>query len=115
MRLAGTWMRYSNSAMPQLTSAATYHGELEKFFRWPYQAKVMNRLDTASISAVTSSGLEIRFIVQLAIRPFALSLSKGKCRHVDGLTTDGLIHTQQFHVEHQRRIRRNHAARAARA
>src|SRR5512139_820339 len=115
MRLAGTWMRYSNSAMPQLTSAATYHGELEKFFRWPYQAKVMNRLDTASISAVTSKGFEIRFIVQLANRPFARSLSKGKCRHVDWLTTNGLIDSQQFHVEHQRRVRWNHAAGTARA
>src|SRR5512147_332709 len=91
MRLAGTWIRYSNSAMPQLASAATYHGDEAKFFRCPYHAKVMNRLDTASISAVTSSGLEIRFIVRLVKR---------------------LVHAQQFHFKHQRRIRRDHAARA---
>jgi hypothetical protein len=44
-----------------------YQGELARFFRWPYQAKVMNKLDTASISAVTNSGLEMRFMVQLEV------------------------------------------------
>ena len=34
--------RYSNSAIPQLTSAATYQGEDARFLRCPYQANVMN-------------------------------------------------------------------------
>src|SRR5512136_155841 len=42
---AGTWSRYSARAMPQLTRAAMYHALLFRFFRWPYQAKVMNMLD----------------------------------------------------------------------
>lgn len=44
MRLAGTCRRYSKKAIPQLSSAATYHGEAAWLRRWPYQAKVMNRL-----------------------------------------------------------------------
>src|SRR5574340_261483 len=95
MRFAGTCSRYSNSAMPQLTSAAIYHGDAARFFRCPYHAKVMNRLDTASISAVTSSGCEIRFI----------ALISGA----------GLIYAQQFHIEHQCRIRRDRVARADRS
>src|SRR6187401_2517040 len=54
MRLAGTWIRYSNSAIPQLTSAATYHGLACRCFRCPYQANVMKRLDAASNVAVTA-------------------------------------------------------------
>src|SRR3989338_4192870 len=92
MRFAGTMIRYSNSAMPQLISAAIYHGELAKFFRCPYHANVMNRLDTASISAVTSSGFETRFIARISAA--------------------GLIYAQQFHIEQQRRIRWNRLARA---
>src|SRR3989338_2554923 len=95
MRFAGTMIRYSNSAIPQLISAAIYHGELAKFFRCPYHANVMNRLDTASISAVTSSGCEIRFIA---------------C-----IFGAGLIYSQQFHIEQQRRIRWNCLARAHRS
>jgi hypothetical protein len=34
--------------MPQLTKAATYQGAVARFFRWPYQAIVMNKLDAAS-------------------------------------------------------------------
>src|SRR5438067_24156 len=49
MRLAGTCSRYSKSAMPQLTTATTYHEDpVLKYFRWPYQAIVMNRLDPMS-------------------------------------------------------------------
>jgi hypothetical protein len=51
--------------MPQLTSAAIYQGDEAKFFRWPYQANVINRLDTVSINAVTNKGLETRFMVQI--------------------------------------------------
>ncbi len=49
-------MRYSNNAMLQLTSAAIHHGLLLRFFRWPYQAKVMNTLDAASSNAVKVMG-----------------------------------------------------------
>ena len=51
MRLAGTCSRYSNSAMPQLTSAATYHGRSARFWRWAYQANVMKTLEQTSSSA----------------------------------------------------------------
>ena len=48
MRLPGTWNRYSTSAMPQDTSAATYHGLWFSSLRCAYQAKVMNTLDSTS-------------------------------------------------------------------
>src|SRR6185369_11883634 len=48
IRFAGTWNRYSASAMPQLTSAATYHGAVARFFRWPYQASVMKTFEAIS-------------------------------------------------------------------
>src|SRR3954466_14990595 len=54
MRLAGTMIRYSKSAMPQLAAAATYQGLAWKFFRCPYQAKVMKRFEAASMPAVTA-------------------------------------------------------------
>src|SRR6185369_3007948 len=44
-RFAGTWSRYSNSAMPQLANAAMYQGFELKFFRCPYHAKVMKTFD----------------------------------------------------------------------
>ena len=34
--------------MPQLTSAATSHGEVAWLRRWPYHAKVMNTLEAIS-------------------------------------------------------------------
>lgn len=52
MRLAGTCKRYSNSAIPQLTSAATYQGEDARFLRCPYQANVMNTLLAISSNTV---------------------------------------------------------------
>src|SRR6476469_6265174 len=52
MRFAGTWRRYSKSAMPQLTKAATYHLRSLRFRRWAYQAKVMNTFDSTSSPAV---------------------------------------------------------------
>src|SRR5690242_14392764 len=52
MRLAGTWSRYSNRAMPQLRMAATYQGRSARFCRWAYQAKVMNTFEHTRRSAV---------------------------------------------------------------
>ena len=54
MRLAGTWSRYSNSAIPQLTSAATYHARDRRSLRWAYQAKVMNTFEHVSRPAVVN-------------------------------------------------------------
>src|SRR5574341_1458613 len=48
MRLAGTWIKYSNNAMLQLTIAAMYHLLFCRFLRCPYHAKVMKRLDKTS-------------------------------------------------------------------
>src|SRR6185436_4782219 len=48
MRFAGTCNRYSNSAMPQLTSAAMYHGRSERLRRCAYHAKVMNTFEAVS-------------------------------------------------------------------
>src|SRR5688572_13193306 len=59
MRLAGTCSRYSASAMPQLTKAAMYQGAVARFFRWPYQAMVMNTLEATSSRMVCSGkGME---------------------------------------------------------
>src|SRR4026209_165515 len=52
IRFAGTWSRYSNSAIPQLTSAARYQGRCPRFRRWAYQAKVMKMLDSRRSPAV---------------------------------------------------------------
>src|SRR6266571_1626007 len=48
MRLAGTCRRYSNSAMPQLTMAATYQGRSARLRRCAYHAMVMNTLEAMS-------------------------------------------------------------------
>src|SRR6188768_697655 len=56
MRLAGTCSRYSARAMPQLMTAAMYQGEAARFFRCPYQAKVMNTLEPISSSTVCIEG-----------------------------------------------------------
>src|SRR5947208_3870 len=45
MRLAGTWSRYSNSAMPQLTRAAMYQTWWLRLLRCPYQANVMKTFE----------------------------------------------------------------------
>src|SRR3954451_1751033 len=42
--------------MHQLMTAAMYHGEPARFFRWPYHAKVMNTLDPISSSTACSEG-----------------------------------------------------------
>jgi hypothetical protein len=52
MRLAGTWRRYSNSAMPQLAMAARYQGRSNWFRRWAYQAKVMKMFERINRPAV---------------------------------------------------------------
>src|SRR5215213_631770 len=51
MRLAGTCSRYSNRAMPQLTTAARYHGRSARFWRCAYHANVMNTFEQSSSSA----------------------------------------------------------------
>src|SRR5688572_27047141 len=58
MRLAGTWTRYSSSAIPQETSAAIHHGLSLRCFRWAYHAKVMKTLAIASMRTVTATGCE---------------------------------------------------------
>src|SRR3954464_3427876 len=56
MRFAGTCSKYSKSAMPQLASAATHHGQAARFFRCAYQAKVMNTLEATSSAADMNTG-----------------------------------------------------------
>src|SRR5215207_3620950 len=56
MRLAGTCSRYSNNAIPQLTSAATTHGRPECFFRCAYQANVMNTFDSVNKPIAAAAG-----------------------------------------------------------
>ena len=53
IRLAGTWIRYSNKAIPQLINAATYQALVLRFLRCPYQAKVINTLDKISKTVVS--------------------------------------------------------------
>ena len=43
---------YSNSATPQLASAASSQGLWFISFRWAYQAKVMKKFDTTSNKTV---------------------------------------------------------------
>ena len=50
IRLAGTWRRYSKKAIPQLRRMIRNRGFPFMFFRWPYQAKVMNKFDNVSNS-----------------------------------------------------------------
>jgi hypothetical protein len=52
IRFDGTWKRYSNSAIPQLRKAATYHFLLFQFRKCEYQANVMNALEKMSRTAV---------------------------------------------------------------
>src|SRR5690606_33764979 len=42
--------------MPQLTRAAIHHGLSARFFRWAYQAKVMNMLEATSSRTVFTTG-----------------------------------------------------------
>jgi hypothetical protein len=52
MRFAGTCTRYSNSAMPQLTSAAMTQGLAAMFLRCAYHANVMNTFEMISRPAL---------------------------------------------------------------
>jgi hypothetical protein len=42
---AGTAKQYSTKAMLQLARMASYNG-VDGYFSWPYQAKVINTLET---------------------------------------------------------------------
>src|SRR5688572_6068209 len=62
MRLAGTCSRYSNRAMPQLISAAMYHGDARSSLRCAYHAKVMKRLERPSrIAVLRMTGMALRY------------------------------------------------------
>src|SRR5271168_4886616 len=56
MRLAGTWKQYSKNAMPQL-ARITFHNASLRYFKWPYQAKVMKILEIVSSRMVRISAL----------------------------------------------------------
>ena len=47
--------------MPQLASAAIHHGLAAWFFRWAYQAKVMNTLDITK-RTIVRTGIDQPFI-----------------------------------------------------
>jgi hypothetical protein len=51
MRFAGTIKQYSSRAMDQLTTMAIQRGEL-RYFRWPYQAKVINMFEIVNRAIV---------------------------------------------------------------
>ncbi|GAB1379157.1 hypothetical protein MASR1M49_20030 [Pararhodobacter aggregans] len=53
MRLAGTCSRYSKKAMPQLIRMTVISGAL-RYFRCPYQAKVMKTFEASSNKMVCS-------------------------------------------------------------
>lgn len=75
IRLAGTWIRYSNKAIPQLINAATYQAFALRFFKCPYQAKVINTLDRISNAVVS------RMIGGFMANVFLTSLhSSERCR-----------------------------------
>src|ERR1700682_6810779 len=44
MRLPGTWKQYSKKAMPQL-ARMTFQSASLRYFKWPYQAKVMKMFE----------------------------------------------------------------------
>src|ERR1041384_3471415 len=75
MRLAGTCSRYSKRAMPQLASAATHQGQVARFLRWAYQAKVMNTLEAASSAAAATTGES--WITRASPRPGSCILPGG--------------------------------------
>lgn len=52
MRFAGTCSIYSAEAISQLIRAAIYHALLLRFFKWAYQAKVINTFDRRSRAVV---------------------------------------------------------------
>ncbi len=71
----------SDSAMPQPTNAAIYHGDVARFLRWPYQAKVMKTLLASSNkTACSEMGRDCRAVMAKARRP---ARRKGECRAAD--------------------------------
>src|SRR5688572_871491 len=79
MRFAGTWSRYSKKAMPQLATAAQYHGLAFQFFKCAYQAKVMKALEQISNTTV----LTITCIAQRC-RNIPPKLQLKSSRHAEG-------------------------------
>src|SRR5436190_4253001 len=61
IRFAGTCRKYSNSAIPQLTIAATYHGLSARLRRCAYHANVMNTFAAMSRRTVGSAADMPRF------------------------------------------------------
>src|SRR6476661_2854016 len=69
MRLAGTCIRYSKSAIPQLMKAAIHHALEVRFLRCPYQANVMKRFEPVSRSVVaTTGGTDIECVLRDSLR-----------------------------------------------
>src|SRR6478609_3874365 len=90
MRLAGTCSRYSNSAMPQLASAATIQGRPDRFFRCAYQAKVMNTLDRTSSAVAARAGGMV-----MGMRGYRnAGLVESRCRRLPQTLQPLLCHTQ---------------------
>ena len=56
IRLAGTWIRYSNNAIPQEINAAMIQGLCPISLRWAYQANVMKTLLHNSSSELIKIG-----------------------------------------------------------
>src|SRR5260221_14581009 len=79
-RLAGTCSRYSNSAIPQLTSAATYQGRSLRFLRWAYHAKVMKTLEQTRRPAVTTKTLMAGVVGQAPSQTPLLGPPGGRAR-----------------------------------
>src|SRR5438034_8570661 len=51
MRFAGTWKQYSRNAIPQL-ARITFQRPSLRYFKWPYQAKVMKMFEMVSKTMV---------------------------------------------------------------
>src|SRR5580704_5456953 len=51
IRFAGTWKQYSKKAIPQLTRMTFQSAEV-RYFKWPYQAKVMKMFEMVSRTIV---------------------------------------------------------------
>src|SRR5690349_21733386 len=106
MRLAGTCSRYSNSAIPQLASAARYHGRSAMFRRWAYQANVMKTLEQTSNSAAryTTAILIMLVHAELGIhRPAGAGDDAGNRGHIGlgGAEVHDAGAEQEAPVEHR--------------
>src|SRR5580704_9615953 len=58
MRLPGTCRQYSKKAMPQLTRM-TFQSASWRYFKWPYQAKVMKMLEKVRRTIVHMEKLDV--------------------------------------------------------